>query len=285
MWREHRTTYCLWPYCHLLFNVNESLHTLTKIPLLLNISYNSQYSLFVLPKLSICGTLITRQQQHPPPLHPSNPLTSKLLSSWSLDFFYKKLFKYVCKLWPHFRQSIKCFFLFFAFLVENSTSCLPLWIYGPEAICSPLCCLLTVASLAVSLPAEKEAWGCAENKIRYLNLSERSPTSYCVFLRSVKSTFLGWWIRHRRLCVRACAQTMLSHISTLLYCILFFLLSTGDEVRSLCASHHLFPLAGPEAAVQPEKSIDSAAEPQLFKEQTGRRRPHRRQHWQNGGRL
>lgn len=119
-------TYCLWPYCHLLFNVNESLHTLTKIPLLLNISYNSQYSLFVLPKLSICGTLITRQQQHPPPLHPSNPLTSKLLSSWSLDFFYKKLFKYVCKLWPHFRQSIKFFFLFFAFLVENSTSCLPL---------------------------------------------------------------------------------------------------------------------------------------------------------------
>lgn len=47
----------------------------------------------------------------------------------------------------------------------------------PQAIGSPLCCFLTMAPLAVSLPAEKEAPGYAENRIRYSNMCMRSPTS------------------------------------------------------------------------------------------------------------
>lgn len=51
----------------------------------------------------------------------------------------------------------------------------------PQAIGSPFCCFLTEAPLSVSLPAEEEARGYAENKIRYSNMSMPSPTSSCVF--------------------------------------------------------------------------------------------------------
>lgn len=37
----------------------------------------------------------------------------------------------------------------------------------PQAICKPFCHSLTVAALSASLPAEEEAPGYAENRIRY----------------------------------------------------------------------------------------------------------------------
>lgn len=51
----------------------------------------------------------------------------------------------------------------------------------PQAICKPFCRSLTVAALSASLPAEEEAPGYAENRIRYSNKCARSPTSSCVF--------------------------------------------------------------------------------------------------------
>lgn len=64
----------------------------------------------------------------------------------------------------------------------------------PQAIGSPFCCFLTVAPLSVSLPAEEEAPGYAENRIRYSNMCMRSPTSSCVFRGQLRPVFffLRW---------------------------------------------------------------------------------------------
>jgi len=55
----------------------------------------------------------------------------------------------------------------------------------PQAIGSPFSCFSTAAPLSVSLPAEEEASGYAENRSRYSNMHVHSPTRSCVFFFEV----------------------------------------------------------------------------------------------------
>lgn len=61
----------------------------------------------------------------------------------------------------------------------------------PRAIYSPFCRFLRATPLSVTLPAEKEAPGYAENKIRYSNMSTRSPTSSCIFRGQPSPVFIA----------------------------------------------------------------------------------------------
>lgn len=108
---------------------------------------------------------------------PTNP-SFKWHSSRSLNFAKlpsKKLFKYVCGLWPHFRGSI---LWLFAFSVEKTQQVDSLYEFMSPGHLQPFLLLPGCgSSLRLSLPAEEEAWGHAENKIRYSNRSMHSPTS------------------------------------------------------------------------------------------------------------
>ena len=89
----------------------------------------------------------------------------------------------------------------------------------PQAIGSHFCCFLTVALLDVSLPAEEDARGYAENRIRYSNMCMCSPTSSCIFRGQPSPplfVFFSWLVNQIGLArfsdipgtnVRMCART------------------------------------------------------------------------------
>lgn len=85
-----------------------------------------------------------------------------------------------------------------AFSVEKLNRLTPVINLRPQAIASPFCCFLAVAPLSVSLPAEQEPGGYAENKIRYSNMSTCSPTSPCVFQGQPSSIFSACELKNLR---------------------------------------------------------------------------------------
>lgn len=149
----------------------------------------------------------------------------------------------------------------------------------PQAIGSPFCCFLTVAPLSVSLPAEEEARGYAENRIRYSNMCMRSPTSSCVFRGQPSPGFssagesdqLRKVLRHpwqKCVCVYWCVYVCAisyepAWVTT--YASLCAFHSLGDEVRRLGGSKHFF--SPPTLPTVNNPSISAAKQQRVINKQ------------------
>lgn len=132
------------------------------------------------------------------------------------------------------------------------------------------------SSLRLSLPAEEEARGYAENKIRYSNMSTRSPTSSCVFRGQPSPIFSA--CESEILCVR----TGNRYLSPYHHLYVFFEQWREMPGHTAPSFFFFFSHGCPQAAVlsNSQQSMDSA----VSHKQTGRRK-HRRPRCETGGDL